>query len=806
MRQSNERDIEIMELREKLSRLSEASLRISESLDFETVLQGVLDSARSLTRARYGVMTLLNETGQVLDFLSSGMTSEEADRVWSLPDRWGLFEYLSKLFEPLRIPDLLGHARSLGLAEFSVPLPVGQRVSFLASPVFNLGDRVGNLYLADKDGGEEFTSSDEETLLMFASQAGMIISNARRYRDEQRARKDLESLIDTSPVGVVVFDAETGMPVSINREAARIVEILREPDQPAEQILDVLTFIRGDGRQVSLKEFSMVELLSIGETIRAEEIVFKVPDGRSVTTLLNATPIRADNGEVVSLVVTLQDLTSLQELERMRAEFLGMVSHELRTPLATIKGSTTTLLNSPPEMDPAVVAQFLRIMDQQVDHLQRLIGDLLDVARVESGTLSIEPGPANISDMIDEAKNRLLNSGARYNLTMEIPPNIPPVVADRARVIQVLSNLLSNASRYSPEAAPITIEASSDGIFVAVSVVDQGRGIPVELVPHLFRRFPRFGSAEGRGMIDGSGLGLAICRGIIEAHGGRIWAESDGLGTGARFTFTLPVLDREDWSAGPRPSVSSAQPQHRTADKLRVLAVDDDPQALRYIRDTLVNAGYEPFLTGSPANVMSLVEEGKPDLILLDLMFPGVDGIELMKEILEWRDIPVIFISAYGQEDVVARAFDLGASDYVVKPFSPTELAARIRAALRKRTSLEERLSPDPFLAGDLLIDYAFRRVTLAGENVPLTPTEYRLLYELSVNAGRVLSHDQLLQAVWGPERKGDHRLLRDVVKRLRRKLGENADSSTYILTEPRIGYRMVKGFEEFVLEVDSML
>ena len=519
---------------------------------------------------------------------------------------------------------------------------------------------MGNLYLADKEGEEEFTNSDEETLIMFASQAGMVISNARRYREEQRARNELETLIDTSPVGVVVLDAKTGAPILLNREAARIVDGLREQDLPPEQILDVLTFVRGDRREVSLKEFSMVELLSAGETIRAEEIVFKVPDGRSVTTLLNATPIRSDDGKVTSLVVTMQDMTSLQELERMRAEFLGMVSHELRTPLATIKGSTTTLLNSPPGMDAAVVAQFHRIMDQQVDHLQELIDDLLDVARVESGTLSIEPGPTNIADVADEARNRLLNGEAHHNFTTNIPPKIPPVVADRARVVQVLSNLLSNASRYSPEGSPIRIEATSDGLFVAVSVVDEGRGIPEALVPHLFRKFSRFGGEKHRGMLDGSGLGLAICKGIIEAHGGRIWAESEGLGTGARFTFTLPVSDQKELVAGAQRAALSLQPQDRTAGTSRVLAVDDDPHALRYTCAALVNAGYETVLTGNPEEVLRLVEEERPDLVLLDLMLPGVDGIELMRQILEIKDLPVIFLSAYSQGDVIARAFDLG--------------------------------------------------------------------------------------------------------------------------------------------------
>ena len=794
MQTGNELDGEIRELRDRLSKLSEASLRISESLDFDTVLQGVLDSARSLTGARYGVMILLDEAGQVQALLSTGMTPEEAEQVWLLLGRWQLFEYLSGLSGPVRIPDLFDLARSMGVAGFSVPLPVGPRLSFLASPVLNLGERVGNLYLADKENESEFTQSDEETLVMFAAQAGMVIANARRYRDEQRARNDLETLIETSPVGVVVFDARTGAPVSINREAARIVDSLREPDQPLEQILDVLTFVRGDGREVSLKEFPLVELLSIGETIRAEEIVFKVPDGRSVTTLLNATPIRSEGGEITSFVVTMQDMTAMQELERMRAEFLGMVSHELRTPLATIKGSTTTLLNSPPGMDSAVVTQFHRIMDQQVDHLQELIGDLLDVARVESGTLSVEPGPTSVADIVDEARSRLLSSSVRCNLVIDIPPNIPPIAADKARTVQVLSNLLSNASRHSPDGSPIRVDAALDGMFVAISVADEGRGVPAELLPHLFRKFSRFGGVGRGGSMDGSGLGLAICKGIVEAHGGRIWAESEGTGKGARFTFTIPALDQEALSPGVQRPAASVRPQGQAGDSVRVLAVDDDPQALWHIRDALVKAGYEPVMTGNPDDVLRLAAEEKPDLVLLDLMFPGIDGIELMQKVQERADIPVIFLSAYDQEDVVARAFDTGASDYVVKPFSATELAARIRAALRRRRDPGPAQLPKPYSAADLRIDYALRRVTLGEATVQLTPTEYGLLYELSVNAGRVLSHEQLLLSVWGPERRGEHRLLRDVIKRLRRKLGDPAGNPTYIHTEPRVGYRMLSG------------
>ena len=342
-----EQEQEIQALRERLSRLSEASLRINESLDLDTVLQGVLDSARSLADARYGVITLLDDSGQIQDFLSSGMTAEEARQLWDLPDGMRLFEYLSGIPGPLRLPDLLGHVRSLGLPEFRPPVAVGPAVSFLAAPVLHRGERVGNLYVAEKEGGREFTSEDEETLVMFASQAALVIANARRYRDERRVRNDLETLINTTPVGVVVFDAQTGALMSFNREARRIVDGLRSPDQSPEQLLEVLSVRRADGREVSLLELPLADLLRAGETVRAEEIVMRVPDGRSVAALVNATPIWSEEGEVESFVVTLQDLTPMEELERLRAEFLGMVSHELRTPLTSIKGSAATVLGAP---------------------------------------------------------------------------------------------------------------------------------------------------------------------------------------------------------------------------------------------------------------------------------------------------------------------------------------------------------------------------------------------------------------------------------------------------------------------------
>ena len=777
-------------LRDRLSRLSEASLRINESLDPDTVLQEVMDNARTLTGARFGSITTLDDEGGLLDFITSGLSPEEREEMLALTEGPRLFEYLSSVQGPLRLRNAADHMRALGFPEGHPP--VG---SLMGTPMRHQGERVGNLYVAEKEGGGEFTPEDEETLVMFASQAALVIVNARRHRDERRARADLETLINTSPVGVVVFDAQTGTPMSFNRETRRILGELHEPGRPVEELLGIVTVRRADGRDISLEELSVAQALSAGETVRVEEIVIETPDGRSVTALMNATPIRSEEGEVVSFVVTLQDMTPLEELERLRAEFLGMVSHELRTPLTSVKGSVTTLLDPSAALNPAETLQFHRIIDAQTDRMRELISDLLDVAHIETGNLSVAPGPVDVAVLVDEARSTFLSGGGRHTLHMDLAPDLPWVMADRLRIVQVLGNLLSNAARHSPEASSIRVSAVREGVHVAVSVADDGMGVSADLLPHLFRKFSRIDGDDRGSGIAGSGLGLAICKGIVEAHGGRIWAESGGPGLGARFTLTLPAVEEAGSGPATGPAPLSSRSSRRAAgEQVRILAVDDDPQALRYVRDALSKAGYIPVVTGDPEEALRLVEEEKPRLALLDLMLPGADGIELMRDILEMADVPVIFLSAYGRDELIARAFDMGAADYVVKPFSPTELAARIRAALRRREAPEPAEPTEPYTLGDLEIDYAERRVSVAGSPVRLIAIEYRMLAELSANAGRVVAYEHLLQRVWGAKSDGDVRPMRTVVSSLRRKLGDDADNPTYIFTEPRVGYRMPKG------------
>ncbi|MCY3809035.1 MAG: response regulator [Gemmatimonadetes bacterium] len=770
-------------LERRLSGLCGAILQISSSLELETVLQGIVDSARELTDADFGGIATIDEKGQPLQFVSSGITSDEHRRIVDLPEGMRLFAYLRD--NPGRLPDVPGLLGSLGFGAEVFPYQSAQGM-----PIHHRGVLVGSLCLAKRKGGRECTAADEEVLKLFASQAAMAIVNARTYRDEQRARAHLEALIDTSPIGVVVLDAETGRVVSINREVRRIFRGLQMPGRRLEELPQIFTCQRADGREIAFTEMRLVHELSSAETLRNEELVLTVPDGRSVRTLVNVTPIRKPRGGVDSVLVTIQDLAPFEEIERMRTEFLAIVSHELRAPLTSIKGSTATVLAASPPFAPAELLQFFHIIDAQADRMSGLIGDLLDAGRIATGTLSVSPQPSDPAELVDQARNTFLSGGGRHPVLVDLPPELPRVMVDRQRVVQILNNLFSNSARNAPESSPIRVSARRDGVHVTIAVSDRGRGIAAEQLPHLFRKHAS--AAEGEGGLGG-GLGLAICKGLVEAHGGRIWATSEGEGRGASFAFTLPLADEADADPGAAPSLQSrAASGRRGREPVRILVVDDDPDTLRYVRDVLTTAGYTTLTTGDHGELGQVIRAEKPRLVLLDLMLPGTDGIQLMERVPELADLPVIFISAYGRDETIARALGAGASDYIVKPFSPTELTARVRAALRGHAE------PKQFRLGELSVDYTLRRVTVAGRPVELTATEYEVLRVLSVNAGQVATYRSIMRRAW--RRQPGHvnpKLVHAVVKRLRHKLGQDGFQASYILNERGVGYRMPSPHQE---------
>ena len=780
---------EIASLRTRLSKLGEASLRVSETLDVNTVLKEVIDNARDLTGARYGALLTYEPSGGIQDFITSGLSAEETEHLKVLPKGLGLLGYMNEIREPLRVADISSHPSSVGFPENHPPMK-----TFLGMPIRHRGEHVGNIYLTEKEGGREFTGEDQNVLVMFASQAGAAIFNARRYREEQQAKADLEALINISPVGVLVFDGKTGDLVSANDETRRLVGKLDVPGRTLKELLSVLALRRPDGSDIPMEELPTVKALTHGETVFADEMVIHPPDGRAaITTLVNARPISQDSGEIASVVATIQDITPLEEIKRQRADFLNAVSHELRTPLTAIKGSTSTLLNSTYPLDPTETRQFLRVIDEQSNHMRRLINDLVDVTQIEAGLLTVSPEPTEVADILDEAKETYLLEGKASNdVEVHVSPSLPRVMADRRRVLQVLVNLLTCVSGYSYKSSTVRISASPQDLHVAITVENVSAG---EAGPG-----PQDDSGRIRGTVPevagrkngNDDLSIAICEGIVEAHGGRLSVDGGDRGRGTGFTFTIPAADEAEHVDGLTPAWP-ASGRHPDREGVIVLAVSDSGETARYLRNTLTQAGFRAVIIDDSDDVERTIEEQKPRVILLEPTQSWADGLGMLVRVGRISDAPVIVLAGHGWDQHIGRAFELGAFDYVAKPFTSTEMLARIGLALRGRSVADRNEPSGQYQRGELSIDYVEREVVVSGRPIHLTSTEYKLLTELSASAGRVLTHEQLLRRVWGPLYTSDSRIVRTYVKELRHKLGDNASRPTYIFNEPGVGYRMPK-------------
>jgi len=236
-----------------------------------------------------------------------------------------------------------------------------------------------------------------------------------------------------------------------------------------------------------------------------------------------------------------------------------------------------------------------------------------------------------------------------------------------------------------------------------------------------------------------------------------------------------------------------ADPLDKTAEPLRpsVVLIEDEPQIRRFLRAALGGNGYRLFEASNAQEGLAEVATRRPDLVILDLGLPDLDGLSVLGQLREWSSVPVIVLSARGQERDKIAALDGGADDYVSKPFSMGELLARMRVALRRRDQVGEGAAGSVFSVGALRVDLAGRHVQVDGKEVHLTPIEYKLLTALVRHAGKVLTHRQLLQEVWGPSRTEDSQSLRFYVAQLRRKLEAVPARPRYLLTEPGVGYRL---------------
>jgi CheY-like chemotaxis protein len=367
--------------------------------------------------------------------------------------------------------------------------------------------------------------------------------------------------------------------------------------------------------------------------------------------------VRSPSGDYLGRLFVFVDLTQERQLDRQRADFLTVAAHEMRTPLTPLSMYLQTLerrLQRGQPLDP----ETLRKARRQVGRLEKLVQDLLDVSRLEAGRVELRTGPVSLDELVGEVVDDFRGSARHHELLIQRPPSRLVVNGDRERLEQVVVNLMTNAIKYSPDGGRIEVRVYHEGDDAVVSVSDQGIGIPSEEQQRLFQRFFRARNAATSNY-GGLGIGLYVSHEIVERHGGRFDVESE-LGKGATFSFRLPLL-----SQGVRTG----------RDKQRILLVDDDPDILEATSGFLQDEGFEVQQARDGSTALDMVRASPPDLMLLDLMMPVLDGWAFVERLRKERlapGVPLVVFSA--DRDVRQKAASLNADAILRKPFSLEEL------------------------------------------------------------------------------------------------------------------------------------
>jgi signal transduction histidine kinase/DNA-binding response OmpR family regulator/cell division protein FtsL len=394
---------------------------------------------------------------------------------------------------------------------------------------------------------------------------------------------------------------------------------------------------------------------------------------------LVSTPVRTSTNEYLGRLYIFHDVSHEREVERLRNEFFSMVSHELRTPLTSIKGYVDLLQSGAAGKVSPEQGEFLDIIKTNTDRLVKLINDLLDLSRIDAGRLDLRLQSVDVGLLVRQVVNTLrpLLDGKHQHVTLDLAPHTPLVWADNDRVVQILTNLISNAHKYTPAGGKIAITVRPLDSHVRVDVQDNGIGISPEDQLHLFSRFFRAKNRETQ-QSAGTGLGLAITRSLVEMQGGEIFVTSTP-GQGSTFSFTLPIEPR------------TSQDLRADVAEKSILVVDENPELTNLMRLYLERAGYRVSVAHQGKTAIEMARTQHPDLITLELLLPDLSGfqvIEALKEMPETRHIPVMIVSVLADRE---EGKLLGAVDYLSKPFSELMLlqhVKRVFAAGRIKTVL----------------------------------------------------------------------------------------------------------------------
>jgi signal transduction histidine kinase/ActR/RegA family two-component response regulator len=516
----------------------------------------------------------------------------------------------------------------------------------------------------------------EQALLLSREEA---LRNARMAEEE---RAYLAGVLRAAPVGVIVVDRMLRV---LHRNPAH--EAMFGPELPgALGQIDFSQwhgwFIEGEaaGRRLEPGEWPLQRACA-GEVIDQSLVRVRAFTALPVERMLlvSAAPIVDGQGVVVGAVAVAKDIESrvraeeaLKEADGRKDEFLAMLAHELRNPLAPIGAAAALLGRDGTNVDR--VRQSSAVITRQVQHMTGLINELLDVARVTRGLITLDTSVLDTKRIVAEALEQMRPAleSRGHSLQVNQPPSPAFVKGDHKRLVQVLANLLNNATKFTPEGGIIRVELAMDARHVRMSVYDNGIGMTQELIHKAFDLFTQAERTSDRSQ-GGLGIGLALVRSLVQLHGGHVSAESAGPGQGTRFTVCLPKLD-----IGQQSTEIAQHTNLRTGQPLKILLVDDNEDGLMMLEMLLSSMGHEVVSISRPREVIARAQALRPDVCILDIGLPDIDGLTLagmLQADPAMRHAALLAMSGYGQEADRRAALAAGFDRYFVKPVDADELA-----------------------------------------------------------------------------------------------------------------------------------
>jgi signal transduction histidine kinase/ActR/RegA family two-component response regulator len=427
-------------------------------------------------------------------------------------------------------------------------------------------------------------------------------------------------------------------------------------------------------RQLGPQSAMIVPLMARGRTVGALSLVSLRPERRyrpADVDLAQEFATRAaealDNARLYR---------EQQTADRRKDEFLSVLAHELRAPLAPILSAMAIVERH--EGDDAAVRGAREIVERQVRHQARILDDLLDLARIGRGMTELRRSRVSLARVVSDALDvvRPHAEGRQQVIHATLPDDDLELWVDATRMIQVVTNLLGNASKYSPEGGEITVVAGLEGDRAMILVQDSGEGIAPELLPRVFEPFVQHGATAGRARESGLGIGLALVRRLVELHGGTVEAESGGFERGARFTVRLPI--------GAPVSMATSDATPATVAPRHILVVEDDPDALQTLRIMLQFDGHRVDVAADGDRAIALAVVGRPEVVLLDIGLPGIDGYEVAARLRQalGSQVLLVALTGYGRHEDQLRALAAGCDAHLLKPVD-RELLRRVIARPR---------------------------------------------------------------------------------------------------------------------------